>query len=89
MLSGKCSKYIATIGLVSEGLLFSSHESKGARPAAGPLQIRTISLSPERVILNTESPRRSAVYPTAETRPRVDRLIKRSLIRQEVRYSCV
>ncbi|MCM2256241.1 MAG: efflux RND transporter periplasmic adaptor subunit [Vicinamibacteria bacterium] len=59
-------------------LIAASVACGGARPAAvpGPVEVTTVTVQPERVVLTTELPGRTAPYLVAEIRPRVNGLIQ-------------
>jgi len=87
MLSNKWSRYIGAVGLVVRGLLLFCRDSRGAVPAVGPAKVGVVPLAPERVVLTTEPPGRTASCLVAEIRPQVN-LIESGLFGEGVRYSC-
>jgi membrane fusion protein (multidrug efflux system) len=74
----KWSKYLVVTGLVLASLLVSSCKSTQtvAGPAAGPAEVATVTIRPERVVLTTELPGRTSAYLVAEIRPQVNGLIQ-------------
>lgn len=72
-----CHRHHARLvcGLV---LVAASAACAGApqRPAPGPVEVTTVTVQPERVVLTTELPGRTAPYLVAEIRPRVNGLIQ-------------
>ncbi len=54
----------------------SGCKSASAPPAAGPPEVATVTLSPERVVLTTELPGRTCAYLVAEIRPQVSGLLQ-------------
>ncbi len=51
-------------------------------PARGPVEVSTVILRPERVVLTTELPGRTAAYLIAEVRPQVNGLIQKRLFEE-------
>ena len=76
-------KYSVATGLVLAGLLVSGCKPKAsAPPAAGPTEVATVTIRPERVVLTTELPGRTSAYLVAEIRPQVSGLIKSRLFQE-------
>jgi membrane fusion protein (multidrug efflux system) len=83
MSFGKWSKYLVVAGPVLAALLLSSCKAKvGASHAAGPAEVATVTIHPERVVLTTELPGRTSAYLVAEIRPQVNGLIQSRLFRE-------
>ncbi len=76
------SKYLAAAGLVVAGSLSSGCKSRTAPPAAGPPEVATVTLQPERVVLTTELPGRISAYLVAEIRPQVSGLLQKRLFEE-------
>jgi membrane fusion protein, multidrug efflux system len=76
MLFGKSPQCLVVTGLVLAGLMFSSCKSKAVSPPMGPVEVGTVTVTPERLVLTTELPGRTAAYLTAEIRPQVNGLIQ-------------
>ncbi|NWG12393.1 MAG: efflux RND transporter periplasmic adaptor subunit [Acidobacteria bacterium] len=70
---------IAAAGLVLAGLSLSGCESQTTLPAPGPPEVATVTVQPERVVLTTELPGRTAAYLVAEIRPQVSGLLQKRL----------
>ncbi len=49
---------------------------KGAPPPRGPVEVGTVTIRPERVLLTTELPGRTSPYLVAEIRPQVNGIVK-------------
>ena len=56
--------------------LLTGCKSASAPPSAGPPEVATVTLSPERVVLTTELPGRTCAYLVAEIRPQVSGLLQ-------------
>ena len=83
MLFGKWPRYVVVTGLVFTGLLASSCKSKKVGgPTAGPAEVATVTIRPERTVLTTELPGRTSAYLVAEIRPQVNGLIESRLFRE-------
>jgi membrane fusion protein (multidrug efflux system) len=83
MSSGRCAEFLVVTGLVFAGLLLSGCKSKVvASPPAGLAEVGTVTIHPERVVLTTELPGRTAAYLVAEIRPQVNGLIQSRLFRE-------
>jgi len=83
MSFGKWPKYLVVTGLVLAGLLVTSCKSKvNSAPAAGPAEVATVTIRPERVVLTTELPGRTSAYLIAEIRPQVSGLIQSRLFQE-------
>ncbi len=75
-------KYLAAAGIVFAGLLLSGCRSRMAPPPAGPPEVATITLQPERVVLTTQLPGRTSAYLIAEIRPQVSGLLQKRLFQE-------
>jgi membrane fusion protein (multidrug efflux system) len=63
--------------LVAAGLLGTGCKRQvAATQAAGPAEVATVTVAPERVVLTTELPGRTSAYLVAEIRPQVNGLIQ-------------
>jgi membrane fusion protein (multidrug efflux system) len=83
MSLGKWPKYLIVTGLVLAGLFLSSCKSKvTASHPAGPAEVATVTIHPERVVLSTELPGRTCAYLVAEIRPQVNGIIQSRLFRE-------
>ena len=82
MSFGKWPRHLVAIGLVFAGLLMSSCKSRVSGPPAGPPEVATVTILPERVVLTTELPGRTSAYLVAEIRPQVNGLIQSRLFRE-------
>ncbi len=82
MLFGNRCKYFAATGLIIAGLLSSGCRSRMAPPPAGPPEVATVTLQPERVVLTTELPGRTSAYLVAEIRPQVSGLLQKRLFQE-------
>jgi membrane fusion protein, multidrug efflux system len=84
MSFGKWPKYLIVTGLVLVGLLVIGCKSKkvDGPPAAGPAEVATVTIRPERTVLTTELPGRTCAYLVAEIRPQVNGLIRSRLFRE-------
>ena len=54
-------------------------------PPRGPVEVGTVTMRPERVVLTTELPGRTAAYLVAEVRPQVNGIIQRAEVRGGLR----
>ena len=75
-------KCIAAAGFVLAGLLLSGCKSQTAPPPAGPPEVATVTIQPERVVLTTELPGRTSAYLVAEIRPQVNGLLQKRLFQE-------
>lgn len=75
-------KYVVTIGLILVGLALSSCQSKVESHPSAPAEVATVVVRPERTVLTTELPGRTASYLVAEIRPQVNGLIQSRLFRE-------
>lgn len=83
MSFGKWPKYLIATGLVLVGPLVSSCKSKVAPPAAaGPAEVGTVIIRPERVVLTTQLPGRTSPHLVAEIRPQVSGIIQSRQFRE-------
>jgi len=69
-------KTIGPTSLVLAGLLLSGCQSQVAGRPPGPVEVATVTLRPERVLLTTELPGRISAYLVAEIRPQVSGLLQ-------------
>ena len=76
-----CKCFVAA-GLVIAGSLSSGCRSQTPPPPAGPAQVATVTLQPERVVLTTELPGRISAYLVAEIRPQVSGLLQKRLFQE-------
>jgi membrane fusion protein (multidrug efflux system) len=53
-----------------------------APPPSGPVEVNTVTVHPERVVLTTELPGRTAAYLIAEIRPQVNGIIRQRLFEE-------
>lgn len=67
---------VGATGLVLAGLLLSGCKSNVAPPPAGPAEVATVTIQPERVVLTMELPGRTSAYLVAEIRPQVSGLLQ-------------
>ncbi|HWQ52248.1 MAG TPA: efflux RND transporter periplasmic adaptor subunit [Bryobacteraceae bacterium] len=72
----KWPKFTLVGGLVLLGLIGSSCKSNVSTPPAGPVEVRFVTVRPERVVLTTQLPGRTSAYLVAEIRPQVNGLIQ-------------
>ena len=70
-------RYVAAAGPVLAALLASGCKSKASIPPAAVPAVGVVTLQPERLVLTTELPGRTAAYLTAEIRPQVNGLIQK------------
>ena len=82
MSFGKWPRYIVATALVVATLLISGCKSKGATPPAAFPEVAIVTVQPERVVLTTELPGRTAAYLVAEIRPQVNGIIKNRFFRE-------
>ena len=75
-------KCLGAIGLVFAGLLYSSCGSRVAPPPAGPVEVATVTIRPERIVLTMELPGRTSAYLVAEIRPQVNGLLQQRLFEE-------
>jgi len=75
-------KCIAAAGFVLTGLLLSGCKSQTALPPAGPPEVATVTIRPERIVLTTELPGRTSAYLVAEIRPQVNGLLQKRLFQE-------
>jgi membrane fusion protein (multidrug efflux system) len=82
MQTVKWCKPIAATGFVLAGLMLSGCRSQTAPPAAGPPEVATVTIQPERVVLTTDLPGRISAYLVAEIRPQVSGLLQKRLFQE-------
>ncbi len=75
-------KSLVAAGLVFAELLLSGCESNVAPPPAGPVDVATVTLHPERIVLTTDLPGRTSAYLVAEIRPQVNGLLQKRLFEE-------
>jgi len=75
-------KHLGVTGLVFAGLFLSSCKSNSAPPPAGPAEVATVTIRPERIVLTTELPGRTSAYLVAEIRPQVSGLLQKRLFEE-------
>lgn len=81
--SSEWPKCFAFTGLAVACLLLSGCRSKAVATAqAGPAEVATVTIQPERTVLTTELPGRTSAYLVAEIRPQVNGLIQSRLFRE-------
>lgn len=73
---------IGPAGLVLAGWALSGCQSQVANRPAGPVEVATVTLRPERVLLTTELPGRTSAYLVAEIRPQVNGLLQERLFEE-------
>jgi len=79
----KWPKCFAATSLVLASLFgFGCKRTVSAPPSAGPPEVATITVRPERVVLTTELPGRTSAYLVAEIRPQVSGLIQSRLFQE-------
>jgi len=78
----KWCKGVSVTGVACVGLFLSGCESKVVSPPAGPAEVATVTLRPERVVLTTELPGRISAYLVAEIRPQVSGLLQKRLFQE-------
>lgn len=78
------NEHLVVTGLVLSVLVSSSCKPKAsAVPSqAGPAEVATVTIRPERTVLTTELPGRTSAYLVAEIRPQVNGLIQNRLFRE-------
>ncbi len=69
-------------GLIFALSIVSGCKSNVAPPPAGPPEVATVTLHPEKVVLTTELPGRIAAYLVAEIRPQVSGLLQKRLFEE-------
>ncbi len=69
-------------GFLLAVVLFSGCASRVAPPPAGPVEVATVTLRPERIVLTTELPGRTSAYLVAEIRPQVSGLLQKRLFEE-------
>jgi membrane fusion protein (multidrug efflux system) len=82
MSQGKWLRYSAIGGLILASLSFFGCKTKSTSASAGPPEVGTVTLSPQRLLLTTELPGRIASYLVAEIRPQVNGIIQRRLFEE-------
>jgi membrane fusion protein (multidrug efflux system) len=82
MRCGTNHRYLAVLGLVLMSLLISACKSKVSARPAEPAEVAFVTVHPERVVLTTELPGRTAAYLVAEIRPQVNGLIQNRFFRE-------
>ena len=75
-------KTLCPAGLILAGVLVSGCASKTAPPPAGPVEVATVTLRPEKIVLTTELPGRTSAYLVAEIRPQVNGLLHKRLFEE-------
>jgi membrane fusion protein (multidrug efflux system) len=70
---------LSLAAVILAGLPIAGCGSKVAPPPAGPAEVATVTLRPERVVLTTELPGRTSAYLVAEIRPQVSGLLQKRL----------
>lgn len=79
----KWPKYVAAATAILAVLIGSGCKTTASAPrAAGPPEVATVTVAPERVVLTTELPGRTSAYLVAEIRPQVNGLIQSRLFRE-------
>jgi membrane fusion protein (multidrug efflux system) len=69
-------------GLILAGLFVSGCASTTAPPPSGPVEVATVTLRAERIVLTTELPGRTSAYLVAEIRPQVSGLLQKRLFEE-------
>ena len=64
------------LGLLAAAALIAGCAKAPAPPPAGPVEVGVVTVHPERVLLTTELPGRTAAYLIAEVRPQVNGIIQ-------------
>ena len=82
MASTQFCKTLIPAVFILAGLLVSGCGSKVASPPAGPAEVATVTLHPERIVLTTELPGRTSAYLVAEIRPQVSGLLQKRLFEE-------
>lgn len=75
-------KLIATVGLLTGGLIMTGCQGKtanGGLPPSGPPEVGVVSVEPRSVALTTELSGRTSAYLIAEVRPQVGGIIQKRL----------
>src|SRR5512137_1511007 len=75
-------KILSPAGFLLSGMFISGCASKVAPPPAGPAEVATVTLRPERIVLTTELPGRTRAYLVAEIRPQVSGLLQKRLFEE-------
>jgi membrane fusion protein, multidrug efflux system len=75
-------KTLSPTAVILAGLLVAGCGSKVAPPPAGPAEVATVTLRPEKVVLTTELPGRTSAYLVAEIRPQVSGLLQKRLFEE-------
>ena len=78
----KWPKHLVATGLIVVGLLVSSCNQKATSVPAPLPEVAIVTIHPERIVLTTELPGRTAAYLVAEIRPQVNGIIKNRLFRE-------
>jgi membrane fusion protein (multidrug efflux system) len=73
---------VATAIVLTAVFGFGCKRSENGPPPAGPAEVATVTIRPERVVLTTELPGRTSAYLVAEIRPQVSGLIQRRLFQE-------
>jgi membrane fusion protein (multidrug efflux system) len=76
------AKGIATIGVLTVGLILSGCGSQQAAPAPAIPEVAIVTVNPERVVLTTELPGRTSAYLVAEIRPQVSGIVQERLFNE-------
>jgi membrane fusion protein (multidrug efflux system) len=75
--------YLVATGIVLAAVFGSGcKRSENAPLPAGPAEVATVTIRPERVVLTTKLPGRTSAYLVAEIRPQVSGLIQRRLFQE-------
>ncbi len=75
-------RILSPTGIILAGLFVSGCASKTAPPPAGPVEVATVTLRPEKIVLTTELPGRTSAYLVAEIRPQVNGLLQKRLFEE-------
>ncbi len=78
----KRPKHLVVIALILVCLLVTGCKQKGATATVAPPEVAIVTIHPERIVLTTELPGRTAAYLVAEIRPQVNGLIKSRLFQE-------
>jgi len=82
-ISAGWPKHLVATGLVLAAVFGSGcKRNESAPPPAGPVDVATVTIHPERVVLTTELPGRTSAYLVAEIRPQVSGLIQSRLFQE-------
>jgi membrane fusion protein (multidrug efflux system) len=73
------SKRMLILGVLVLGLITAGCPSQQAAPKPATPEVATVTVQPERVVLTTELPGRTAAYFVAEIRPQVNGIIQKRL----------